>query len=248
MQQRTTASHWDRAFLHDSPKLHAYLQDHPHERGEVRFLQSIAEEGMTAVDIGSHVGIAAVTIAKSVGPTGTLHCFEPTQAYFDALNRNVALNDLQNVHTHCIAVTDRAGECVVHKDGAATSIVPRPTDERFTVHTITLDCFSLQEKMTQIDLLNVDCEGSELLALHGAAGILRRGAPQIFVEIHHDTLPYFNHDVGDVVAYLQDLDFVVRAVRLDKLGFTADFKTCEYVYAFKEDWRGNSVPTTSDRA
>ena len=37
-------------FLYDSPAFKNFLKDNAHERGEVRFLESIVEEGMNAID------------------------------------------------------------------------------------------------------------------------------------------------------------------------------------------------------
>jgi FkbM family methyltransferase len=215
-----------------SRRFKEYLAAHAHVRGEVQFLRTIVREGMTAIDIGGHIGMATVTIAKGIGPTGMLHTFEPMPEYFDILRRNIAANGLSNVRTHCMAITDRAGECVLHSDGAATSIVPRPGGHtRFTAHTNTLDCFAMQQHMTGLDLLNLDCEGSELLVLRGGRAILTRNHPQVFVEVHHDMLSYFDHDVWDVVATFQGLGFTVRALRFDDMRLTENFASCEYVYA-----------------
>lgn len=221
------------SLIYGSPQFDQYLMTHAHARGEVQFLKTIVRQGMTGVDVGGHIGVAAITIAKRIGPSGILHTFEPMPEYFEILKRNVTVNALQNVRVHCMAVTDRAGECILHTDGAATSIVPRPGHTHFTAHTNTLDCFAMQNHIAHLHLLNLDCEGSELLVMQGARGLLCRDHPQVFAEIHHDMLSYFDHDVWDVAAFLDDLDFSVRALRFEDLTLTDtdDFVSCEYIYA-----------------
>ena len=44
-------------FLYDSPAFKDFLQDNPHEAGEVKFLKLIAQERMHAIDIGANIGI-----------------------------------------------------------------------------------------------------------------------------------------------------------------------------------------------
>ena len=53
-------------FLYNSPAFQAFLKDNPHERGEVKFLESIANEGMNVIDVGGHIGVTAVVTAKKV--------------------------------------------------------------------------------------------------------------------------------------------------------------------------------------
>jgi hypothetical protein len=53
-------------FLYDSPAFKDFLKDNPHEAGEVKFLELIAQEGMHAIDIGANIGITTVAIAKRI--------------------------------------------------------------------------------------------------------------------------------------------------------------------------------------
>jgi len=58
------------SFVCDSPAFDAFLKNNPHERGEVNFLNSIAEEGMNVIDIGANIGVTAVTVGKKIGKGG----------------------------------------------------------------------------------------------------------------------------------------------------------------------------------
>ena len=54
-------------FRYDSPAFRNFLKDHPHERGEVKFLESIVQKGMNIIDIGANTGITTVVIAEKIG-------------------------------------------------------------------------------------------------------------------------------------------------------------------------------------
>jgi len=68
-------------FIYNSPAFKNFLENHPHERGEVKFLESIVEEGMNVIDIGANIGITTVAIAKKIGKGGRLYSFEPLPEY-----------------------------------------------------------------------------------------------------------------------------------------------------------------------
>src|SRR5262249_13245365 len=55
-------------------------------------LQARLHPGSTAVDIGANVGVHALTMAKTVGPTGRVVCFEPLPDVASTLARTLRLN------------------------------------------------------------------------------------------------------------------------------------------------------------
>ena len=79
-------------FSYDSTEFNNFLRDNPHENGELEFLASILEEGMRAIDIGGHIGVTTVAIAKKIGEHGELYSFEPLPEYFEILNTNISSN------------------------------------------------------------------------------------------------------------------------------------------------------------
>ena len=218
-------------FLYDSPTFKNFLKDNPHEGGEVKFLESIVEEGMNVIDIGANIGITTVAIAKRIGRRGKLYSFEPIPEYSNILKDNVSSNGLENVEVYELAMTDEVGRVHFYQKGLSSGIVFEERAEKFEVSTITIDKFLRQEKTGRIDLINMDCEGSELLTLKGARETLRKNKVKIFCEIHHDFLKQLGQSVEDIVEYLQRLGFQVQSVSLNNLKRGNSFESCEYVYA-----------------
>jgi len=226
-------------FLYDSPAFKNFLQDNPHERGEVKFLESVVEEGMDAIDIGANIGITTVAVAKRIGRRGKLYSFEPTPQYFNILKKNVPSNGLENVEVYEVAVTDQVGRAYFYQKGLSTGIVFEKGAEEFEVSTTTIDRFLSEEKVERIDLINMDCEGSELLVLKGAKETLWKNKVKIFCEIHHDFLKQLGQSIEDVVEYLQSLEFQVQSVSLNDLKVGNNFENCDYVYAHNLNERSN---------
>ena len=218
-------------FLYDSPGFKNFLKDNPHERGEVKFLESIVKESMNVIDIGANVGITTVTIARKIGKRGKLHSFEPVPEYFDILKENISSNGLENAKVYELAVTDQVGRAPFYQKELSSGIVFEEGAKKSEVSTTSIDRFLSGEKIERIDLINMDCEGSELLVLKGAKETLRKNELKIFCEIHHDFLKQLGQSVEELVQYLQGLEFQVRSVSLNDLKTGDNLENCEYIYA-----------------
>jgi FkbM family methyltransferase len=217
-------------FLYDSPAFENFLKDNPHEQGEVRFLESIVEGGMNVIDIGANVGIATAAIARRIGG-GNLCSFEPVPEYFDTLRRNLSFNKLENVSVYELAVTDRVGRLNFYHKGLFSGIISEKGARRFEVSSITLDRFLSDEKIERVDLINMDCEGSELFVLGGAKQTLQKNKVNIFCEVHHDFLKQLGQSVEGLVKYLQGFEFEVQSVSLNDGERGVNFDNCDYIYA-----------------
>jgi len=217
-------------FLYDSPTFESFLKDNPHEEGEVRFLQSIVEEGMNVVDIGANVGITTVAIAKRIG-RGNIYSFEPVPEYFATLRKNLSSNELENARAYEMAVTDRVGKVDFYHKGLFSGIISEKGARRFEISSITLDRFLSDEKIERVDLINMDCEGSELFVLGGAKQTLQKNKVKIFCEVHHDFLKQLGQSVEGLVKYLQGFEFEVQSVSLNAGERGVNFDNCDYIYA-----------------
>ncbi|MDY7018631.1 MAG: FkbM family methyltransferase [Chloroflexota bacterium] len=194
-------------------------------------MESITKEAMSVIDIGANIGITTVAMAKRIGRGGKLCSFEPLPEYFNILKENVSSNKLENVKAYELAVTDQVGGAYVYQKGLSSGIVFEEGAKKFKVSTTTIDRFLTEEKIERIDLINMDCEGSELLVLKGAKETLQKNEVKIFCEIHHDFLKQVGQSIEDIVEYLKRLEFQVQSVSLDDLKLGNNFEKCEYVYA-----------------
>jgi len=220
-------------FIYDSTEFNRFLRDNPHENGEVKFLESILEEGMNAIDIGGYIGITTVVIAKKIGENGKLYSFEPVPEYLNILNKNISYNGLKNVKTYPLAVGNHIGMTSFYKNNASSSIVPQNGISEFQVNTTTIDAVLKEFNVERIDLINMDCEGSELFVLKGAERILHRNRIKIFCEIHHPSLRNLGISVQDIIRYLHELKLKVHSVSSDDLSIGDNLDDCNYIYAYR---------------
>ena len=218
-------------FICGSPEYQAHMRENTHARGERDFLQSIAGRGMMAVDVGGHYGFAACAVSRAICKTGRLFCFEPVAEFREILEDNVKANHLTNVEVVPAAVGREAGTTHLYLDGGGTRVAPNVRRKRVVANVICLDEFFKERRLERLDLLNMDCEGSEFLVLQGAQALLSRNRTKVFAEVHHDFLNALGQSVHGMVGFLGGLGYQVSTVSLSDLSLGEDWEACEYIYA-----------------
>jgi FkbM family methyltransferase len=218
-------------FVYESASFRTGLEQDAHHHGEVTILEVMAEPGMVVLELGANRGVTTVALAKRVGPEGRVHAFEPVPDYYEALIENLRLNEVDNVTAHQLAVTDKESETSYYKHGEGSGIVQADNAEEIQVGTTSLDNFTAEHALERVDLINMDCEGAELLVLRGARKTLQHSALRIFCEIHHDYLSRLGQSVHDVVAFLHASGFQVTAVAVEALHGDVELERCTHICA-----------------
>lgn len=135
-----------------------------------------------AFDAGANVGDYTREVLRAGRATGCpveVHLFEPSPRCVEDLRESLVAESV--VRITGAALADRSGEASLH-DGRAgssqASLVPRDVlsgdaAAAITVPLLRLDDYLRQHGITQVDLLKLDIEGSELAALRGLGERLR---------------------------------------------------------------------------
>jgi FkbM family methyltransferase len=153
-------------------------------------------------DVGAHLGLYTVALARRVGVGGRVVAAEPDEANLVRLRQNVRLNGVQGrVDVVPCAITDRAGlvSFVSGRDSESHVVLDGTGTRR--IQSTTLDTLF---PSSGPNVLKIDVEGFEEHVLRGAAGLLSRAdnAPRaIFLELH----PYAWADLGVTSRSLVDL-------------------------------------------
>jgi FkbM family methyltransferase len=144
--------------------------------------------GDIAVDIGANVGYHTLAMAAAVGARGQIHAFEANPDLMRLLKATIAVNGLDWVWFYEAAALDRPGAVKLASapghfgSGHIIADTSPPDAEvaysiRVDVPAVTLDG-ALVDRVPKVDLIRMDIEGSEPLALRGAETLIRR-SPKI---------------------------------------------------------------------
>lgn len=88
----------------DDPVLRAFHNGCVYESEVAHVLLRTLRPGDTFVDVGANNGFFTLLGSLLVGPTGTVHAFEPGENALPELLRNVEANRLENVKIHTVAL------------------------------------------------------------------------------------------------------------------------------------------------
>ena len=153
------------------------------EKEESDALRGFLAPGMTFLDIGAHVGYMTLLAAGAVGPTGRGIAMEPAPGNFELLQANLLRNRARNVVAVPAAAWKETGPVTFSLDEFNTGdhrAYARPDAETFQVPGYALDDI-LPAAMT-VDVVKVDAQGTDHLALQGMAATLARCRPVMLVE------------------------------------------------------------------
>jgi FkbM family methyltransferase len=155
---------------------------------ELVWLSRNVRLGFFVADIGASFGIYTLVAARAAGPSGQIFSFEPAASTFDILKTNVELNCLTNVHTFRYAIGEEDGEVELyhHRDSSRNSLgrTTAMTGTSESVHKRTLSNVLAKAGIAKIDLIKMDVEGMEEMALRGCSSIVERARPKIIIELN----------------------------------------------------------------
>ena len=187
------------------------------EKEEGRLLCALLQPGGVMFDVGANIGYYSIGAALCVGPAGQVHAFEPTPAVHRRLLENVALNGLRQVVVHELAVADTAGSATMYDlpGNSGGNSLGRHAASRvsYPVWTIRLDDYVREHAVPRVDLVKLDIEGAEVLALRGMEATLRRFRPHLLLEINPKCLQRLGFTAAQVVATLHTYGYTLVDVK-----------------------------------
>jgi FkbM family methyltransferase len=124
--------------------------------------------GDVVVDIGAGIGGEALSFARLVGDQGLVVAIEAHPGTFQSLATNCHANGLANVRPICAAVVDRECELELGDDPHHLSnSVLAHGDRVVRVRGQPLDGILADLRLERVDLLTMNIEGAERLAMAG---------------------------------------------------------------------------------
>ena len=188
------------------------------EADEVNLIMTLLEPGMIFLDAGANIGQYTVLGASRVGDTGRVHAFEPSPRVFKQLQYNVELNVLSSVCVlNNMALSNESGTARLSQCAPGAEVygslgnahwVREPIIGYTEVVTATIDSYCTSMQVPRVDLIKMDIEGAELLALRGSERILRGPAsPAIVLEMADANTAGFGYEAIETWDYLGALGY-----------------------------------------
>lgn len=134
------------------------------ERDHTNEIRDNIDKGNVVLDIGSNIGYFALNESLEAGEEGLVYALEPVDKNYELLLKNLKLNDVKNVKTYNIGISDSVEEkeiIISNRSNHATFEESEKLSQmgKETVKVTTLDRF-LEDKLTP-DVIRMDVEGHE---------------------------------------------------------------------------------------
>lgn len=149
--------------------------------------------GVVVYDVGANIGYVSMLFARAVGKSGKVYAFEALPANLERLRSNIKLNsDLAQIIPVEGAVSNslEAVDFMVHASGSmgkAAGSAGRHNEtylKQISVPGVMLDDFIFNHKNPSPQVVKLDIEGGEVMAIPGMQRMLSELHPFMFVELH----------------------------------------------------------------
>jgi FkbM family methyltransferase len=181
------------------------------------------------IDIGANAGFFDL-LMLSVLPSSTIYAYEPIESNIKLLQQTIEANPAirNNISLHQLAVTG--------KELGSIELYTEPTDnnqvvasvfsefnarntKRLTVPSISLTEIIKQNDLDHIDILKVDCEGSEYDIFYNTDTDLLKRAKTIIFEAHD--IDAHRQNFSSLKSHLASIGYLVTQTPLDEGCFAA---------------------------
>jgi len=202
-------------------------------------LEKFLQPGMTFVDVGANVGYFSALALNTVGPTGSVHSFEPVPDLFRRLEALAHANPQYQLACNRCALGSKAESRTIAIAGVTNAgwntLVPNFMEPSGQVENTSVDVQRLDEYLAlqginSVDLIKIDVEGYEFPVLQGAEDFLTttHKKPPIICEIAPQAYPRLETSLEEFCNYMARLHYRAHdlfshaPLNISSLEFTTD--------------------------
>jgi FkbM family methyltransferase len=166
--------------------------------------------GAVAFDVGANQGLFTAAFGSVAS---TVVAVEPIPWQAERVRANIKLNGHTQAHVVEAAISDTVGEAALDlSSGDTAASIARSNKARksIKVATTTLDQLADRFGLKRVDIVKLDVEGAELMALDGGRNMIQTFKPVLCLEASNDQL------FARIQARLKDAGY--RMFRFDRKG------------------------------
>ena len=189
-----------------------------YEKSESKIMEEEIKVGNIVVDVGANIGLHTLNMARIVGNTGQVFAFEPDPSNFKILEKNVKVNNYQNIILEQKAVGDKHGRTTLYQSDHPGNhrLFPQTKQAKWEVEVelTILDKYFIDSNLSEkINFIKIDVEGLEFSVLNGMKNILKNNKK---IKILFEFMPKNIIEVGfvpiDLLNYITSNDFKLYCI------------------------------------
>jgi FkbM family methyltransferase len=158
---------------------------------EAHLFLNLIEPESHVVDAGANIGFYSLLAASQVGERGQVHSFEPVPFNYNQLLKNIEMSQKQNITVHKLGLwnqdetlTFSLDQSMNNNHGSFTAGPVGQTHNQVECPVTRLDRLLQEGTIKKVDLVKMDIEGAELMALQGALNTIDQFESSFLMEIN----------------------------------------------------------------
>lgn len=193
-------------------------QGYLHDRYEPRSLAWLEEQATAAehcADIGAHIGLTTLVMARAAAPDGFVIACEPASATCHVLMANVTRNRVTNVQVLNVACGRTGGQATLSvQPQSERSSISSPGEHSGRREVVRMERLEdlLPTGVGSFDLIKIDVEGHELDVLAGAGRAVDPARTSLLVEWNPGAQEAAGLDPIRLPQYLTDLGYEIDVI------------------------------------
>ena len=203
----------------DKDSFHVFKEIFIEDFYEYRKIKKYIPQNAVIIDIGANIGFFTFFIL-SKKPNAKVYLFEPFPENINFIKKTIEANhQLENkMIISSNAVTENNGQIIPfyvsdNVEQTAVASIYKNFDTRnskkIDVQTTNLESIFIKNNLNKIDVLKLDCEGSEFPILYSAPIPLLMKIKLILIEVHN--LDSENNNNTELVSYLKKNGFITQS-------------------------------------
>jgi len=147
----------------------------------------------TVIDIGAHIGVFSVFAGSQAKE---VIAFEPFHESYELLKENLELNNIANVKTVNLGVSEKREKCRIYleENNSCCNSICKKSDKFTEIRCITLEDVFRDYKIKHCNYLKMDCEGSEYGILLNTPDKILKRIDRIVLEYHDGFVEGYSHE------------------------------------------------------
>lgn len=192
---------------------------------EIEVVRKFLREDDICVDVGAHAGSWAIPLSRIV-PKGIVWGFEALPYYARVLGITTTILCRGNIKIVNKAVLSSEQEVNIQwKDSDGERLTGKThvafdgegLVEPVAVQGTSLDSFFAKNNTEgkRIAFIKIDIEGAELFALRGAADIINRWHPVLYLEIYEEYCRSYGYSYEDIFEFMSGFGYQAFVINID---------------------------------
>ncbi len=200
--------------VYQNKKIACNLSDHvqsriyffgAYEPIEAFLFTSLIKPDSHIVDAGANIGFYSLVSESFLGQQGMIYAFEPVPHNYNQLLKNIELSQSSNIKVFKKGLWNKTEVLEFSLDaemennaGSFTLGNVQNAREKVKCEVTTLDSLVQEKQISKVDLIKMDIEGAELMAIEGAQQTIDQFRPSVLMEINQGACQRMNYSSSKI--------------------------------------------------